>query len=127
MPEVRIGRISSAGRVPLEFTNKMIFFPSLIEFIEEINSQESAAETKLIDFVMMKSDEDEIDDNLTGWEIVSVNEKLIEVDLNFRDPLLVSQGDAYDRLVVQIALSMYPDENQNRLPVSVNRIKDIPR
>ena len=49
---------------------------------------------------MMKSDEDEIDDNLTSWEIVSVNEKLIEVDLNFRDPLLVSQGDAYDRLVV---------------------------
>ena len=49
---------------------------------------------------MYKGDVDEIDDNLIGWEIVSVSEKLIEIDLEFRAPLNVSHGDEYDRLFV---------------------------
>ena len=50
--------------------------------------------------IVFMGDEDKTDENFTGWEIVSVTENLIELDLNFREPLQVSQGDAYDRLIV---------------------------
>ena len=54
---------------------------------------------------MFKGDEDKVDDNLIGWKVVSVTKTLIEIDLEFRDPLGVSQGENFDRLFVQIALS----------------------
>ena len=76
---------------------------------------------------MFKGDEDKVDDNLIGWEVVSVTKTLIEIDLEFRDPLGVSQGDNHDRLFVQVALSEYPDEYFGILPVSINKIKNIPR
>ena len=41
-PEVRLGRISSNGRVRLEFTNPMIF-PSLEEFVEMNNRSSSSS------------------------------------------------------------------------------------
>ena len=76
---------------------------------------------------MIKGDEDVKDDNLRSWKIISVSPTLIEIDLEFENPVQVSQGDNNDRLITQVALSRYPDENQNRLPASINRIKDIPR
>ena len=39
----------------------------------------------------------------------------------------MSQGYAYDKLIVQVALSQFPNENQVSLPVSINKVKDIPR
>ena len=74
-----------------------------------------------------KGDELIEDENLLSWEIVSVSSTLIEIDLEFENPVQVSQGDNNDRLITQVALSRYPDENQNRLPASIYRIKDIPR
>ena len=38
----------------------------------------------------------------------------------------MSQGDVFDKLLVQVALSQYEDVNQAKLPVSVNKSKDIP-
>ena len=49
---------------------------------------------------MYKGDEEVLDDNLLGWEIVSVSPKLIEINLNFDKPLLVSHGEAYDKLII---------------------------
>ena len=121
-PEVRLGRIGANGRVKLEFTNAMIF-PSEREFI--LLNEKSGNE--LIELVMLKGDEDVQDDNLKSWKIISVSPTLIEIDLEFENPVQVSQGDNNDRLITQVALSRYPDENQNRLPASINRIKDIPR
>ena len=43
-------------------------FPSQEEFIELNRSSENG----LIDLIMYKGDEDEPDDNLESWEIVSV-------------------------------------------------------
>ena len=121
-PEVRLGRIEANGRVKLEFTNAMIF-PSEREFI--LLNEKSGNE--LIELIMLKGDEDVQDDNLKSWKIISVSPTLIEIDLEFENPVQVSQGDNNDRLITQVALSRYPDENQNRLPASINRIKDIPR
>ena len=75
---------------------------------------------------MIKDDEESIDENLKSWKIVSVSPTLIEIDLVFEKPLQVSQGDGYDKFIIQVGLSQYPDENQARLPESVNRVKDIP-
>ena len=97
-------------------------FPDKEEFIELNNSTNS----HLIDIKMLKGDSDEQNENLQDWQIVSVSSELIEIDLNFANPLEVSQGEAKDRLIVQVSLGQFPDENDNRLPISVNRIKEIP-
>ena len=47
-------------------------------------------EVNLIDIVMFKGEEEELDQNLGSWEIVSVSDTLIELDLHFEEPLLVS-------------------------------------
>ena len=74
----------------------------------------------------MKGEEEEEDENLRSWQIVSVAPKLIEVDLEFDKPIYVSQGEVADKLIVQVGLSDYPDEFDATLPASVNRVKDIP-
>ena len=40
-------------------------------------------EVNLIDIVMFKGEEDDLDKNLGSWEIVSVSDTLIEIDLHF--------------------------------------------
>ena len=57
---------------------------------------------RMIDLVMYKGDEDVEDDNLLSWEITTVSPTLIEIDLTFERPQDVSQGDAYDRLLIQV-------------------------
>ena len=66
------------------------------------------------------------DENLLDWEIVSVSPHLIEIDLTFAKPLYVSQGVERDKLIMQVALSQFVDQNKGRLPVTVNKIKDVP-
>ena len=74
--------------------------PSKEEFIElNDNSCE-----KLIDLVVYKGDELVEDENLLRWEIVSVEEELIEIDLFFERPLHVSQQDDPEKLIVQVKL-----------------------
>ena len=99
-PELRLGKISSDGRIRLEFPNS-ISFPSKEEFVD-INHKSN---NELIDLVVYKGDEELLNDNLIGWEIVSVSSKLIEIDLNFEKPLLVSHGEAYDKLIIQARLN----------------------
>ena len=94
-PEVRLGKITSSGRVRIEFTNSMSF-PSKEEFIE-LNKKLG---NKLLDLVMMKGEEEEEDENLRSWQIISVDPKLIEVDLEFEKPIYVSQGEVADKLIV---------------------------
>ena len=39
----------------------------------------------------------------------------------------MSQGDLDDKIIIQVALSQFLDENHARLPVSEYKIKDLPR
>ena len=48
----------------------------------------------------MKGEEEEKDENLRSWKIISVGPKLIEVDLEFDKPIHVSQGESADKLIV---------------------------
>ena len=92
-------------------------FPSTDEFIA-LNKESG---NKLIDLMVISSDEDDAEKvepspNLSSWEIVSVSSSLIEIKLTFEKPLEVSQGTERDKLVVQVSLSQFPDENQATLP-----------
>lgn len=71
-PEVRLGRITASGLVPLEFTNEMNF-PSLSELIH-LNEESGG---KLIELGIKEdgAEEDEAgdSDNLAAWSIKSLN------------------------------------------------------
>ena len=67
-----------------------------------------------------------IDQNLMSWSITSVSEMLIRIELEFENPLEVSQGESPDTLVVQAELGEYLDQDELSLPDSVVRSKSIP-
>lgn len=124
-PEVRLGRITVSGLVPLEFTNEMSF-PPLSELIQ-LNEESGG---KLIELSIQEGDSDEEEagksDNLIAWKVISVDPKLIEIQLEFRRPLQVSQGDQYDQLFVSLQLSQFKDVHGAQLPPIVSKMKDIP-
>ena len=92
---MRLGRISGIGRVRLEFTVSMRFPDQ-----QTLINLNKSSNNKLIDLIVLKGDSDELDENLKSWEIISVSSQLIEIDLEFEEPLYVSQGYNRDRLVV---------------------------
>ena len=59
---------------------------------EESEEKEEATEeqTQMIDIIMFSGDEEVVNDNLADWEIVTMNQNLIEIDMKFQDPLNVS-------------------------------------
>ena len=57
-----------------------------------------------------------VNDNLSGWNIVSVDQNSIEVSLQFKEPLMVSQGDEADQLLIELRISEYTDEHGAALP-----------
>ena len=71
-------------------------FPKIEDFI----ALNKSSKYEMLDLMMYKGDEDEEDDNLLSWEIKTVSPTLIEIDLTFERPLDVSQGDAYDKLLI---------------------------
>ena len=72
------------------------------------------------------SEDGGVDPNLVSWKILSVSATHISIEVEFKNPLRVSQGDSPDQLAIQAGLSKYPDEYKQRLPKSVVRVKDIP-
>ena len=52
-------------------------FPNTADFI----SKNRKKQNKLLDVMMLSGDNEEIDENLLSWTIVSVTSKRIEIDL----------------------------------------------
>ena len=50
--------------------------------------------------MMINIDREEIDNNLLEWQVISYSSKSIEIALQFENPLLISQGDYPDVLVI---------------------------
>ena len=65
--ELRLGQISREGRVRIEFSNSMRF-PNTEEFIDLYHQMNN----ELLELLVLKGDEDIEDENLLGWQIVSV-------------------------------------------------------
>ena len=54
----------------------------------------------LIDVILFDREEDKISDNLADWNISQVDSRSIVIDLEITRPLLVSQGDNPDLLLI---------------------------
>ena len=76
--------------------------------------------------MMISGDTEEVDDNLTGWQLFSISSTKIEIDLEFEEPLEVSQGDSPDKLLLICNLEELKDENLNSMPPGIIKILDIP-
>ena len=66
--------------------------------------------------MMLSGETEEIDQNLKSWTVKSVYEKRINIELEFDQPLQVSQGDEPDKIVIQAGLSDFLDLNGKRIP-----------
>ena len=53
---------------------------------------------------MIKGDTGIPDDNLISWKLVSATSTSLEIELEFRAPIEVSQGDVLDKLLIQIEM-----------------------
>ena len=126
LPEVRVQSISNNRKVTLEFTNEMVITSDLelilkkIEkpstdavdenkprFLNKYNKRTKSTEPKqklvredLIDVILFDPEEDKISDNLAAWSISSVDSRSIVIDLEITSPLIVSQGDNPDQLLI---------------------------
>ena len=59
---------------------------------------------------------DEIDDNLQDWEVASMTDTRITIDLTYREPLQVSAGHDRDRLLVHVNLTEYKNKQGHKVP-----------
>ena len=55
---------------------------------------------KVLDLVMISGKTKQPNDNMIGWKLISAEPTKLEVDLEFREPLEVSQGDIPDKLLI---------------------------
>ena len=75
---------------------------------------------------MISGETEEVDDNLIGWQIVSISSTNIDIDLEFEEPLEVSQADNPDKLLVKFNFEELIDENRNSLPTGIIKLIDLP-
>ena len=77
---------------------------------------------------MLVSTEDEnVSDNLKGWGPISMSEYQIEIQLDFRDPLYVSEGEILDNLVLIVTMGDFYDEDGQTLSKVLPLQKPVPR
>ena len=66
--------------------------------------------------MMFDPETDRISDNLASWTISSFDSSSMVIDLEFVRPLLVSQGDKQDQLLIEMKFSSFKDVNGASLP-----------
>ena len=64
-------------------------FPSTAEFIK-LNTKK---QNELLNVMMLSGADETVDENLVSWKITSVQPSQISVELEFKSPVQVSQGD----------------------------------
>ena len=75
---------------------------------------------------MISGETKQLDDNLISWKLVSAEPSKLEIDLEFREPIEVSQGDLPDKLLIQIEMAQFKDEFGNNLPPGLLKETDLP-
>ena len=63
----------------------------------------------LLSLAMLSSETGTISDNLTGWKVSDVKSRKITIQLEFSRPLLVSQADKPDQLLIMINFGNFTD------------------
>ena len=55
---------------------------------------------KVLDLFMISGETKQPSDNMISWKLFSAEPTKLEIDLEFREPLEVSQGDIPDKLLI---------------------------
>ena len=63
---------------------------------------------------------------MDNWELISLDSDGFELQLNFTNPLQISAGEEPDLLLIQLNLSGFLDENEQKFPDSVVKYSPIP-
>ena len=79
----------------------------------------------MLSLTRVSSETETFDDNLTGWTVTNVTSRLITVKLEFRRPLLISQADRHDLIVVSMDFRSYTDSSGQKLPNSVLKVEEL--
>ena len=75
---------------------------------------------------MISTVTEQLNQNLLDWKLVSVSSTKIEIDLDFKDPLKVSQGEQPDKLFIMLNLQQFQDENGNSIQPGLLKEIDLP-
>ena len=120
----------------------MIFPNNFIEILNDKNLMTNSTEAKvvtkkrsmaqeksnnsLLTLKMINYQSETFDDNLVDWTVSEVNSRQITVQLNFTQPLMVSQGDKPDLILVLVNFSNFTDSYLQNLP-EFQDVLELPR
>ena len=113
VPEARITKVTSSGRVIIEFTSELDIPDGALESINEskdadsrrLESTQSSKQT-YIELYVIKQGEPEDDYELLGepllsdWTLVSLNGAGCEIQMTLSRPLEISQGEEPDLFLI---------------------------
>lgn len=71
--------------------------------------------------------EDQVPELLASWDLISINKEGLSIQLYFKEPLEVSQGDIADKVFVQFNFGQFEDSSGNKMPDSILKSTMIPR
>ena len=93
----------------------------------QTSSKETATNTDLLQLVMIRSESGEtLRGNLTSWTVSNATSKEIKIELQFDQPLHVSQGDQPDKLLVMINFDGFNDIYGGNLLPRILKLKNLP-
>ena len=101
-------------------------FPSDFDAILNDRNFTDPNKQKYIDVRMLSTKGETDQGNLESWNVTSVEQNWIKIDLKFDKPQLVAQGENEDILVVTLQFNNITDIYRQQLPDCVIKMKNIP-
>ena len=68
---------------------------------------------------MVDGESKALDTNLQAWNVKKVTSRSIEIEMAFKEPLNVSEGEDADLLAFEVCFETFVDINGNNLPECV--------
>ena len=137
--EVRV-KINELGKASIKFTEDVYFPENVLEEIKAEYSKSSKRELsgslkrRKISIYAVKGEEADPDDEheitepvIDGWYLESIDKSGMEVNLNFRNPLAVSQSRDPDLLLTQIEFGEFKTTSGVPLRDCIIKVTMIPR
>ena len=80
-----------------------------------------------IEVILFDPEEDKISDNLAAWYIIYIDSRSIVIDLDITRPLLISQGDNPDQLLISLNFLSVEDIYGAHMTEKVFKMVNMPR
>lgn len=98
-------RIGDDNKAFIEFSEELQFADN---FHDVINGARFSKK-RFLDLHVISLEAERVDENLADWKVVKVDTWWIEIELTFKDPLLISSGFEPDILIVDVNLFEFKD------------------